>query len=328
VTDENDILYHYTNFGGFSGIIKSQKLWGTDIKYLNDAQELKYSAGLMAEIFHSLAQELPDLTEEERRECGDFFTTEGPDHRDPSYLGPKKHALRAAAWSLAALVDESQPQMPYDWKWANGYVTCFTTERDSLGQWRGYAGGDGFAVGFDRAKLAELTYQCWDYKAGNRMEPDGRGWVDAPIPGPRPIFYGDEARAENLNLVQNFLRSRISEKPAAVNYFNFVTEMFNAAGRLCMTLKDESFQAEKEWRLIAMFAEASARLNFRQGSYGTGGVVPYIEIGFPRDAIVKVVIGPGNAPDLRERAVRQMLEANGYAIGEVDLERSKVPYRG
>ena len=53
--------------------------WGTDIKYLNDAQELKYSAGLMAEIFHSLAQELPDLTEEERRECGDFFTTEGPD---------------------------------------------------------------------------------------------------------------------------------------------------------------------------------------------------------------------------------------------------------
>ena len=102
------------------------------------------------------------------------------------------------------------------------------------------------------------------------MEPDGRGWVDAPIPGPRPIFYGDEARAENLNLVQNFLRSRISEKPAAVNYFNFVTEMFNAAGRLCMTLKDESFQAEKEWRLIAMFAEASARLNFRQGSYGTG----------------------------------------------------------
>lgn len=66
VTDENDILYHYTNFGGFSGIIKSQKLWGTDIKYLNDAQELKYSAGLMAEIFHSLAQELPDLTEEER----------------------------------------------------------------------------------------------------------------------------------------------------------------------------------------------------------------------------------------------------------------------
>ena len=25
VTDENDILYHYTNFGGFSGIIKSQK---------------------------------------------------------------------------------------------------------------------------------------------------------------------------------------------------------------------------------------------------------------------------------------------------------------
>ncbi|MER5837600.1 hypothetical protein ABT116_44380, partial [Streptomyces sp. NPDC002130] len=158
MTDENDILYHYTNFGGFSGIIKSQKLWGTDIKYLNDAQELKYSAGLMAEIFHSLAQELPDLTEEERRECGDFFTTEGPDHRDPSYLGPKKHALRAAAWSLAALVDESQPQMPYDWKWANGYVTCFTTERDSLGQWRGYAGGDGFAVGFDRAKLAELTY--------------------------------------------------------------------------------------------------------------------------------------------------------------------------
>lgn len=328
MTDEKDLLYHYTDFGGFSGIVRSRTLWGTDIKYLNDAQELKYSARLMADVLHSLADEMPDPSVEEQKECGGFFTPEGPDHGDPSYLGPKKHALRAAAWSLAALEDESQPQMPHDWKWANGYVACFTTERDSLGQWRGYAGGDGFAIGFDPAKLSGLTYQCWNYKAGDRIEPSGSGWVDAPIPAPRQISYGDEAQLENLNSVKTAFRAYVSEKPTVINYVSFTTEMFNAAARLCMTLKDGAFRDEKEWRLVAMFAEATPNLRFRKGSYGTGGVVPYIEIGFPREAIAKVVIGPGSAPDLRERAVQQILESNGYLLGEVELERSNVPFRG
>lgn len=36
------ILYHYTSLAGVMGIVRSKSLWATEIKYLNDADELIY----------------------------------------------------------------------------------------------------------------------------------------------------------------------------------------------------------------------------------------------------------------------------------------------
>lgn len=36
------ILYHYTSLAGLMGIVKSRSLWATEIRYLNDADELIY----------------------------------------------------------------------------------------------------------------------------------------------------------------------------------------------------------------------------------------------------------------------------------------------
>jgi Protein of unknown function (DUF2971) len=40
-------LYHYTTFTGLVGIVKSQVLWASDIRYMNDSAELKHSADLI-----------------------------------------------------------------------------------------------------------------------------------------------------------------------------------------------------------------------------------------------------------------------------------------
>lgn len=38
-----DALFHYTTAAGLLGILKSAKLWATDLRFLNDAQEFIYA---------------------------------------------------------------------------------------------------------------------------------------------------------------------------------------------------------------------------------------------------------------------------------------------
>lgn len=41
-------LYHYTTFSGLLGIVGSQTLWASDVRYLNDSAELRHTADLIA----------------------------------------------------------------------------------------------------------------------------------------------------------------------------------------------------------------------------------------------------------------------------------------
>jgi Protein of unknown function (DUF2971) len=42
-----ETLYHYTTFTGLVGIVNSQMLWASDIRYMNDSAELKHSVDLI-----------------------------------------------------------------------------------------------------------------------------------------------------------------------------------------------------------------------------------------------------------------------------------------
>jgi hypothetical protein len=41
------LLYHYTTLNGLLGIVRSNTLWASDIRYMNDSAELKHSADLI-----------------------------------------------------------------------------------------------------------------------------------------------------------------------------------------------------------------------------------------------------------------------------------------
>lgn len=45
----DELLYHYTTISGFKGIIESQCLWASDVRYMNDSAELQYIIGLLRE---------------------------------------------------------------------------------------------------------------------------------------------------------------------------------------------------------------------------------------------------------------------------------------
>ena len=258
MTDEHpDVLYHYTNLGGLNGILQSRRLWATDIRYLNDANELSYGIAEMCNLLEHIAIEMPDLT-------GDALVKYGtleqpgehvPDHSDPEALGPAHRAVYAAAVSLAALIDSSKPQPPVDWMVANGYVTCFTEKADSLGQWRGYAGGGGFAIGFQREALSNLTVPCWDYANGD-VDPASHRWLDQQIPPPLRVEYGDECRDKQLRYADAALQYYIGSNDSIVPYLNFSISVLTIAVRICATLKDDAFEEEAEWRLVRVTAKS------------------------------------------------------------------------
>jgi hypothetical protein len=42
-------LWHYTTASGLEGILSSRSLWASDVQYMNDASELSYAEGLIAD---------------------------------------------------------------------------------------------------------------------------------------------------------------------------------------------------------------------------------------------------------------------------------------
>jgi hypothetical protein len=105
------LLYHYTGAQGFLGIIQSQAIWASNIRYLNDAQELDHAVKLAQQIILERAKE-----------------TEG-------------HREQEALTSLGTRLSTGGG--------AQVFVASFSAVGDSLSQWRGYCpSGAGYSIGF------------------------------------------------------------------------------------------------------------------------------------------------------------------------------------
>ncbi|MGL6236101.1 MAG: DUF2971 domain-containing protein [Segniliparus sp.] len=122
-------LYHYTDAAGLVGILRPEqptetdsrppaKLWASDVRYMNDSQELKFGADIFRKRLKSVLKE-------------------------PSMDADIRIVLR----KLAEWFD---PENLFDWG-LRCFATCFCRKGDLLSQWRGYGS---FAIGFNREALA------------------------------------------------------------------------------------------------------------------------------------------------------------------------------
>ncbi len=109
-------LYHYTRPEGLKGIVERKTLWATDIRYLNDTQEL-------IEGF--------ELAKEHLRQKKERAT--------------RKNQKSRLEW-LSAQLELIKPST---------FVSSFSTQDDQLSQWRAYCPTGGFAVGFRKDLLKQ-----------------------------------------------------------------------------------------------------------------------------------------------------------------------------
>ena len=108
-------LFHYTNFEGLSGIVRSGELWATNIHYLNDHTEFNH------------ALEIAKLELSNRL---------------------SKYSREKEAPFLQMTMDRLS-----SFSNLNVFAACFSELSDDLGQWRGYASSGGVAIGFRFADI-------------------------------------------------------------------------------------------------------------------------------------------------------------------------------
>lgn len=112
-------LYHYTTADGLRGIVKNEKIWATEVLYLNDSEE--YNGGI------KLAQNHLRALQEE------------------ALAGKNNCEAARLDWLIKEI------------KKMRIYVCSFSKEKDDLSQWRAYCPKGGFAIGFPRSGLMALA---------------------------------------------------------------------------------------------------------------------------------------------------------------------------
>ena len=192
------------------------------------------------------------------------------------------------------------------------YAVCFCPGSDVLTQWRAYSADGGFALGVDFGKVVTSA-------------------VAAGF-GISKMLYDHQRQAALLESTLDHatslfdrLNTQIALLPAAEaqdcrNKFAFEVEM--SLVKSILRFKNEAFQSENEWRILAFENKdclTADRLKFRARGRT---VIPYIELPFSPDLVTHIYRSPGPWPRSIEHGVRRLSASIGP---HVLCETSRLP---
>jgi hypothetical protein len=298
-------LYHYTTQTGLLGITKDREIWATHTQYLNDRREFLHAVDLVR-------GEIEKLLTQQNTQQGEASAT-------------RTEALTRMRDALAISPEH-----------INVCVCSFSEDSDSLSQWRAYGGSSGFAIGFSPEVLvAAVEKQNFSlakciYDPGDQLD-IVRALVQEVL---------DEHISKSLNPVILGGQGELDEDFAEVFWKtggNLLTYLY----RYAPTLKDCSFEEEREWRIISRPISAH-RLDYREGR---SLIVPFYRLPFWEDGqkteIHEIIVGPTRDIERSIKSVNRLLlgrnvignrNLKGLDLmkagwGRTPIKASQVPYR-
>jgi Protein of unknown function (DUF2971) len=270
------VLYHYTSLEVLEKITRNGEIWASDIEFLNDSEEY---VNAKAFIKHELEMRVA-----------------------------KNDKLRS-------IVHSHVGQMYHELDHSDLYIASFSTEGDSLPQWRGYCpNGQGVAIGF----------LPWALTSGEVELRDGDiQSVDRKL---LKCVYTSKEKIKLLDGHLNHFLQLVTE--------HFGTESIEPGGFLqtlteacCPFFKNESFREEMEWRLSVRCLDRDVPQ--REFHMGRSTVVPHLKIGvrenYRLDFIKEVVVGPAPNQNLAFMGVKTLL--NRRELSHAAVRNSNIPYR-
>ncbi len=197
------------------------------------------------------------------------------------------------------------------------YVVSFSEARDNLSQWRGYCGqGAGVSLGFDPDYLNRLVIELGKSEEGEKNFTVGQLVK---------CLYPESEKNEVIDkIIDFFLESPPDEAEEDVS--DRLQAILGAVWMIAPTFKDQKFEAEVEWRIIARAAgEGALRRKYRDGK---SMLLPYIELPLVlEDGLKEVVLGPTPHFELSRESAQNFLKSQ---IPDFPLEmvsKSDVPFR-
>lgn len=274
-----DVLYHYTTSAGLLGILSSRALWTSNVLFLNDAEELLHASEGTVAAMSAKADELKARL----------------DRGEPEFPNrPLLAIMEGIIMRLKQLQEGGR-------LWGEVYVTCFCEDGDLLSQWRGYAGSDGYALGFDVALLQPIESTA--YMGMNLAQ----------------VKYGLTEAIDEITDLAESIDPGSGNHPGVQADHKFLTVL-----RQLSQVKNPGFREEREWRLLNI-SDEKRDLRFREGP---SGLIPYKTHTFHPESLVSVTIGPGGNRSLRERSVRDIIERfHPDRRWKINVQTSEVPLR-
>jgi len=293
------ILYHYTDAAGLLGLLKTNRLWATNRRFMNDPTETEYAANLIRAALN------------DSRTAEYVATKERDKKRRQSVLDAINGGID---YLLTAYVDQDEH-----------YLACFCEEGDLLSQWRGYGSiGGGYAVGFSAKHLGLVQHQTPE-----KPEPVLR----------RVIYDPKRQRHVTrlwLNFIIDWQRFCEQDKPAAlkgsIDYYDFGWNYLNwFVSQSLRCFKHPAYKEEQEWRVIQVGTgyggTRAVDPNFRAARRG---IVEYVELELPLQKeklpVKLICYGPTLDPKVTDRSLSLLCRGKGY--GNVKIKKSIVPFAG
>lgn len=291
------VIYHYTSFDSMFSILTGRSIRLSDTMRLNDKNEIR--------IYHSMLNEVLD-----------WYKTAS----DYSVYKPLIEKVRTNIRSF--LKKEC-------------YILSFSNLCDSLDQWFKY--GDycrGVCLGMEQGDWGPPTGLCKVLEDGadsikkkKGFKPDKRDY--GVLNG--NLEYSETVVKNNVRKLMQTVLEKYADfrnQNASGTVDSFVSQEIDFFNTTCkrilfrlMTLKDSSFESEKEqrffWWLRPRDAEAIRNRKSSRGQYGH-----YIDIPFDRLPLKEIWVGP-MAPKDTEFYVNKLLIECGYK--DVKVTRSVIP---
>ena len=335
VSQEHPELFHYTSIRALEGILESNTLWATHVRYLNDSSETTLLWPMIEERFKEYMESAAKPIIRNHPEKNSEVEALGGIKTIVNY---DAHIVVETMKNLLIGTNEN-PGM------AVPFVVSFSTHTDEyvkrngmLSQWRGYGNYDNVMVEFNTAeieKILEFEFQEFEYFSCS-IEPAIYYTEDLNITDCFPRLF--ETMKEYVIRMLHLHDERYSGDDIQESINAMARPLFPAIGRL----KHKAFQEEHECRIIAGIPDEFHREKFEDYSRREicmkgvhyrkelTGSIPYIRLFENLDdalPITRIVVGPSRNQLANAEMVRNLVDRVGRS-SEIEVECSDIPYVG
>jgi hypothetical protein len=337
--EDCELLYHYTDEAGLSGIIEHDNIWATHVRFLNDWTELReaFREKYVEFLIDSFCEGLPAGLDEDVRRIIDRISAKRNVGKILKIIESPNSPNETFVFCLTGSAEAWQKSAP--------------DPGDRLSQWRAYShSSQGFSLGFDKKLLGERIELNNRYAKASLLrciyEEDERTAFFREIgrdasslfeaqrqsdePTPAWFHTNKPDASEEYKKLNSYFLSALSKATA---------EFFAKAAQI----KHSGFREEFEWRIIFQAHKDALYRNpknpsfvkFRNGHFGR---IPYIEIPLSLKEIDKsplrrIIVGPGARSEDVKHSVELLLLGNGIQVRPpddakgVEVSTSQIPYR-
>lgn len=312
-------VFHYTSIGGLQGILSSKTLRFTNIKYMNDKDEIIAGLDSMAKACNASEKERDNL-------CSAFIS----------------HGMQTFVCCFS-LDDDSLPMWNYYTKEINnqGYNIEFDDKKlvESILRNNPILDGCNFAFGnidYSKENDSEYSRIVKDEMLSSMEIAVSKLFLTVS----KGAFVKQSSNIDESALkyweekiTQSEKKQKLSELP--IYFYNGEKCSFekNPSGDYLYFIKRDCFRQEREFRivisvpdkLLSKMAEEKV-YNFRVSN---GILVPYIELKFTEDVVKSITISPTVQSDLVELSIQDFVEYCKFDVKDFSefIKHSKVPVR-